>query len=59
VNRIKKKKYKEIAEQLNISAKAAEKRMHTPLKIVKERIHLKGKVSKYSHKIFIFNCSLL
>jgi RNA polymerase sigma-70 factor (ECF subfamily) len=41
LNRIEKKKYKEIAEQLNISVKAVEKRMHLALKILKEKI---GKV---------------
>tara|TARA_B110000240_G_C13084427_1_gene277337 strand:+ start:196 stop:315 length:120 start_codon:yes stop_codon:yes gene_type:complete len=33
---MKKKKYYEIAEESNISAKAAKKRMHTALKISKE-----------------------
>ncbi len=38
LSRIEKKKYKEIAEQLNISVKAVEKRMHTALKTLKEKI---------------------
>jgi|TARA_B110000902_G_scaffold255993_1_gene322081 DNA-directed RNA polymerase specialized sigma24 family protein len=35
---LRKRRIKEIAEQLNISVKALEKRMHTALKILKERI---------------------
>lgn len=38
LSRIEKKKYKEIAEQLNISVKAVEKRMHTAVKALKEKI---------------------
>jgi len=41
LNRIEKKKYREIAEMLNISVKAVEKRMHFALKYMKEEI---GKV---------------
>lgn len=41
LNRIEKKKYKEIAEELGISIKAVEKRMHLALKIMREKI---GKV---------------
>lgn len=41
MSRIEKKKYKEIAEKLNISVKAVEKRMHYALKTLKEKI---GKV---------------
>lgn len=40
LSRIEKKKYKEIATQLNISVKAVEKRMHTALKSLKEKIEL-------------------
>ena len=36
MNRIDKKKYREIAEELNISIKAVEKRMHQALKVLKE-----------------------
>jgi hypothetical protein len=35
---LRKRRIKEIAEQLNILVKALEKRMHTDLKILKERI---------------------
>ncbi|MUU77569.1 RNA polymerase sigma factor [Winogradskyella endarachnes] len=38
MNRIEKKKYKEIAEQLNISVKAVEKRMHQALIIMRKEI---------------------
>ena len=38
LNRIEKKKYKEIAEQLDISVKAVEKRMHGALVIMREKI---------------------
>lgn len=38
LNRIEKKKYKEIAVQLNISVKAVEKRMHSALLIIREHI---------------------
>ena len=38
LNRIEKKKYKEIAEQLNISVKAVEKRMHGALLVLREKI---------------------
>ena len=38
LSRIEKKKYKEIAEKLNISVKAVEKRMHTAVKALKEKI---------------------
>jgi len=38
LSRIEKKKYKEIAEMLNISVKAVEKRMHKALLVLKERI---------------------
>lgn len=38
LNRIEKKKYKEIAEQLNISVKAVEKRMHSALLVLREQI---------------------
>lgn len=38
LNRIEKKKYKEIAEQLNISVKAVEKRMHQALVIMRKEI---------------------
>ena len=41
LSRIEKKKYKEIAEMLNISVKAVEKRMHNALVIMREKI---GKV---------------
>ncbi len=41
LNRIEKKKYREIAEMLGISVKAVEKRMHFALVIMKEKI---GKV---------------
>ncbi len=41
LNRMEKKKYKEIAEMLGISVKAVEKRMHFALIIMKEKI---GKV---------------
>jgi len=37
-DRKKKKKYKEIATQLNISVKAVEKRMHHALLVLKEKI---------------------
>jgi RNA polymerase sigma-70 factor (ECF subfamily) len=40
LSRIEKKKYKEIATKLNISVKAVEKRMHTALKSLKEKIDL-------------------
>ncbi|GAB5565002.1 MAG: RNA polymerase sigma-70 factor [Winogradskyella sp.] len=38
MNRIEKKKYKEIAEELDISVKAVEKRMHQALVIMREEI---------------------
>lgn len=38
LNRIEKKKYKEIAEMLNISLKAVEKRMHQALILMKDKI---------------------
>ena len=38
LNRIEKKKYKEIAEQLNISIKAVEKRMHQALLTMRKEI---------------------
>ena len=38
LNRIEKKKYKEIAEQLDISVKAVEKRMHSALLVIREHI---------------------
>ena len=38
MNRIEKKKYKEIAEVLEISVKAVEKRMHLALKTMREKI---------------------
>ncbi|WP_323788641.1 RNA polymerase sigma-70 factor [Psychroserpens sp.] len=38
LNRIEKKKYKEIAEQLGISVKAVEKRMHSALLVLREHI---------------------
>lgn len=38
LNRIEKKKYKEIAEQLDISVKAVEKRMHLALVVMREKI---------------------
>ncbi|WP_353779372.1 RNA polymerase sigma-70 factor [Winogradskyella sp. 3972H.M.0a.05] len=38
LNRIEKKKYKEIAESLEISVKAVEKRMHLALKTMREKI---------------------
>jgi len=38
LNRIEKKKYKEIAEQLGISVKAVEKRMHLALVVIREKI---------------------
>lgn len=38
LNRIEKKKYKEIAEQLDISVKAVEKRMHLALLVIREHI---------------------
>ena len=38
LNRIEKKKYKEIAEQLQISVKAVEKRMHAALLVMREEI---------------------
>jgi RNA polymerase sigma-70 factor (ECF subfamily) len=38
LNRIEKKKYKEIAEQLNISVKAVEKRMHQALVTMRQHI---------------------
>ena len=38
LNRIEKKKYKEIAEMLNISTKAVEKRMHQALVIMRQEI---------------------
>lgn len=41
LNRIEKKKYKEIAVELGISVKAVEKRMHLALKVMREKI---GKV---------------
>jgi RNA polymerase sigma-70 factor (ECF subfamily) len=38
LNRIEKKKYKEIAEQLGVSVKAVEKRMHLALVVMREQI---------------------
>ena len=38
MNRIEKKTYKDIAEALNISVKAVEKRMHTALVFLREKI---------------------
>jgi RNA polymerase sigma-70 factor (family 1) len=38
LNRIEKKKYKEIADQLGISVKAVEKRMHGALLVLREKI---------------------
>jgi len=38
LNRIEKKKYKDIAEQLGISVKAVEKRMHGALLVLREKI---------------------
>ena len=38
LNRIEKKKYKEIAVQLDISVKAVEKRMHSALLVLREQI---------------------
>ena len=38
LNRIEKKKYKEIAEQLDISVKAVEKRMHLALLVLRKEI---------------------
>ena len=38
LNRIEKKKYREIAEQLDISVKAVEKRMHAALLVMREKI---------------------
>ncbi|WP_431135979.1 RNA polymerase sigma factor [Psychroserpens mesophilus] len=38
LNRIEKKKYREIAEQLGISVKAVEKRMHSALLVLREQI---------------------
>ena len=38
LNRIEKKKYKEIAEQLDISIKAVEKRMHLALLVIRKEI---------------------
>lgn len=38
LNRIEKKTYKEIADQLHISVKAVEKRMHSALLVLRERI---------------------
>ncbi len=38
LNRIDKKSYREIAELLNVSVKAVEKRMHNALKILREKI---------------------
>tara|TARA_B100000809_G_C15127932_1_gene527093 strand:+ start:721 stop:1233 length:513 start_codon:yes stop_codon:yes gene_type:complete len=38
LNRIEKKKYKEIAKQLDISVKAVEKRMHLALVVMREKI---------------------
>ncbi|WP_298904090.1 RNA polymerase sigma factor [uncultured Psychroserpens sp.] len=38
LNRIEKKKYKDIAQQLNISIKAVEKRMHLALVVIREEI---------------------
>jgi RNA polymerase sigma-70 factor (ECF subfamily) len=38
LNRIEKKKYKEIAEQLGISVKAVEKRMHLALVVMRDKI---------------------
>ncbi len=38
MNRIEKLKYKEIAEKLNISVKAVEKRMHLALKVIRKEI---------------------
>jgi len=38
LNRIEKKKYKEIAQQLDISVKAVEKRMHSALLVLRDQI---------------------
>nr|WP_321228188.1 RNA polymerase sigma-70 factor [uncultured Psychroserpens sp.] len=38
LSRIEKKKYKEIADQLDISVKAVEKRMHLALVVIREKI---------------------
>lgn len=38
LNRIEKKKYKDIAEELGISVKAVEKRMHAALLVLREKI---------------------
>jgi DNA-directed RNA polymerase specialized sigma subunit len=38
LNRIEKKKYKEISEMLNISVKAVEKRMHQALLVMRKEI---------------------
>jgi RNA polymerase sigma-70 factor (ECF subfamily) len=38
LNRIEKKKYKDIAKQLDISVKAVEKRMHSALLVIREHI---------------------
>ncbi len=38
MNRIEKKKYKEIAQKLDISVKAVEKRMHQALVIMRKEI---------------------
>lgn len=38
LSRIEKKKYKEIAEQLHISVKAVEKRMHLALLVIRDKI---------------------
>ncbi|WP_299226196.1 RNA polymerase sigma factor [uncultured Psychroserpens sp.] len=38
LNRIEKKKYREIAEQLGVSVKAVEKRMHSALIVIREQI---------------------
>lgn len=40
LSRMEKKKYKEIADELNISVKAVEKRMHTALIALKEKIKI-------------------
>lgn len=40
LSRIEKKKYKEIATELNISVKAVEKRMHTAVKALKEKVDI-------------------
>ena len=42
LNRIEKKKYKEIAEMLNISVKAVEKRMHSALLVMRKVTNLKS-----------------